>query len=34
VSVFKKCDFSEEQCSSLKVILGSKHVVAISNVLM
>ena len=31
---FKKCDFSKEQCSSLKMILGSKHVGAILNVLM
>ena len=30
----KKCDFSEEQSSSLKMILGSKHVGAILNVLM
>jgi len=30
----QKCDFSKEQCSSLKMILGSKHVGAISNVLM
>jgi len=28
------CDFNEEQCSSLKMILGSKHVGAILNVLM
>jgi len=34
VSVFKKCDFSEEQRSSLKMTLGSKHVGAILNVLM
>jgi len=34
VSVFKKCDFSEEQFSSLKMILGSKHAGAILNVLM
>jgi hypothetical protein len=27
-------DFSEEQCSSLKIILGSKHVGAILNVLI
>jgi len=33
-SVFLKCDFSKEQCSSLKMILGSKHVGAILNVLM
>jgi len=26
------CDFSKEQCSSLKMILGSKHVGAILNV--
>ena len=32
--VFLKCDFSKEQCGSLKMILGSKHVGAISNVLM
>ena len=31
---FFKCDFSKEQCSSLKMILGSKHVGAILNVLM
>jgi len=31
---FFKCDFSKEQCSSLKMMLGSKHVGAISNVLM
>jgi len=31
VSVFKKCDFSKEHCSSLKMILGSKHVGAILN---
>ena len=31
---FKKCDFSKEQCSSLKMILGSKHVGAILSVLM
>jgi len=31
---FKNCDFSKEQCSSLKMILGSKHVGAILNVLM
>ena len=31
---FEKCDFSKEQCSSLKMILGSKHVGAILNVLM
>jgi len=31
---FLKCDFSKEQCSSLKMILGSKHVGAILNVLM
>jgi len=30
----KKCDFSKEQYSSLKMILGSKHVGAILNVLM
>jgi len=30
---FKKCDFSQEQCRSLKMILGSKHVGAISVVL-
>ena len=29
-----KCDFSKEHCSSLKMILGSKHVGAILNVLM
>ena len=34
MSVLKKSDFSEEQCSSLKVILGSKHVGAILYVLM
>jgi len=32
--VFLKCDFSEEQCSSLKMILGSKHVGEILNVLI
>jgi len=32
--VFFKCDFSKEQCSSLKMILGSKHVGAILKVLM
>ena len=26
---FLKCDFSKEHCSSLKMILGSKHVGAI-----
>jgi len=31
---FSKCDLSKEQCSSLKMILGSKHVEAILNVLM
>ena len=31
---FLKCDFSKEHCSSLKIILGSKHVGAILNVLM
>ena len=31
---FKKCDFSKEQFSSLKMILGSKYVGAILNVLM
>ena len=31
---FKKCDFSKEQCNSPKIILGSKHVAAILNVLM
>jgi len=30
----KKYDFSKEQCSSLKMILGTKHVGAILNVLM
>jgi len=34
VSALKKCEFSKEQCSSLKMILGSKHVGAILNVLM
>jgi len=29
-----KCDFSEGQCSSLKMILGSKHVGTILNVLI
>jgi len=29
-----QCGFSKEQCSSLKMILGSKHVGAILNVLM
>jgi len=28
------CDFSKEQYSSLKMILGSKHVGTILNVLM
>jgi len=28
------CDFSKEKCSSLKMILGSKHVAAILNVVM
>jgi len=28
------CDFSKEQCSSLKMILRSKHVGAILNALM
>jgi len=32
--VFFKCYFSKEQCSSLEMILGSKHVGAILNVLM
>ena len=32
--LFFKCDFSKEQFSSLKMILGSKHVGAILNVLM
>jgi len=31
---FFKCDFSQEQCSSLKMILGTKHVGAILNVLI
>jgi len=31
---FYKYDFSKEQCSSLKMVLGSKHVGAILNVLM
>ena len=31
---FKKWDFSEEQYSSLKMILGSKHVGGILNVLI
>jgi len=30
----KKRDFSEEQCSFLKMILGSKHVGTILNVLV
>jgi len=30
---FKKCDFKKEQCSSLKMVLESKHVGAILNVL-
>jgi len=34
LSVSKKCDFSKEQCSSLKMILGSKYVGAILNVLI
>jgi len=34
VNVFLKCDFSKEQCSSLKMILGSKHIGAILNVLI
>ena len=29
-----KCDFSKGQCSSLNMLLGSKHVGAILNVLM
>ena len=29
-----KCGFSKEECSSLKMILGSKHVGAILNVLV
>ena len=29
-----KCDFSKEKCSSLKMILGSKHVGAILYDLM
>ena len=32
--VFLKCDFSKKQRSSLKMILGSKHVRTILNVLM
>jgi len=31
---FQKCDFSKEQCSSLKMIVGSKHVGSILSVLM
>jgi len=31
---FKKCDFNKERCSSLKMILGSKHVGAVLSVLM
>jgi len=31
--MFSKSDFSEEQCGSLKMILGSKHVGSILNVL-
>ena len=34
VSVKKKCDFNKEQCSSLKMIFGSKHVRVILNVLI
>ena len=34
MDVFLKSDFSKEQCSSLKMILGSKHVGAILNVLI
>ena len=34
VFFFFKCYFSKEQCSSLKMILGSKYVGAISNVLV
>ena len=34
MSVFFKFDFSKEQCISLKMILGSKHVAAIVNVLI
>ena len=34
VTFKKKCDFSKEQCSSLNMILGSKHVGAILNVLI
>ena len=33
MSVFL-CDFSKEQCSSLKMIVASKHVAAILNILM
>ena len=32
--MFLKRDFSKEQCSSLKMSLGSKHVGAILSVLM
>ena len=31
---FYKCDIIKEQCSSLKMLLGSKHVGAILNVLI
>jgi len=32
--MFLKCGFSKEQCGSLKMILGSKHVGEILNVLI
>jgi len=31
---FFKYDFSEEQCRSLKIILGSKYIGAVLNVLI
>ena len=34
MSVLKKCDFSKELFSSMKMILGSKHVGTILNVLI
>jgi len=34
LQLFKKCDLSKEQCSSLKMILGSECVGAILSVLM
>jgi len=34
ITFFFKCDFNKEQCSSLKMILGSKHGGEILNGLM